>query len=61
MEHQTILLVNEDSKYASDWEWIAEKYDCKNDVYSFTNENFDELLFTIQDMKSLGKNIIAIM
>ena len=61
MEHQTILLVNEDSKCASDWEQIAEKYDCKNDVYGFTNENFDELLFTIQDMKSLGKNIIAIM
>ena len=61
MEHQTILLVNEDSKYASDWEQIAENDDCKNDVYGFTNENFDELLFTIQDMKSLGKNIIAIM
>ena len=63
-DNQLIRLANdfnEDSKYASDWEQIAEKYDCKNDVYGFTNENFDELLFTIQDMKSLGKNIIAIM
>lgn len=61
MEHQTILLVNEDSKHASDWEEIASKYNCENDVYGFTNDNFDELLFTIQDMKGLGKSIIAIM
>ena len=46
MEHQTILLVNEDSKYASDWEWIAEEVECKNDVLCFTNKRFDDCLFT---------------
>ena len=61
MEHKNILLVNEDSEFAADWKELAKKYDCENDVYGFTNSNFEELIFTIRDMKFLGKNVIAII
>lgn len=55
------LLINEDSEYAKYQNVIAELLGLQNDMYTFNNENLDELLFTIEDFIKHNTQIIAII